>query len=317
MLSSLTEEGTARSFDTLKNGAVDFICKNFIFRENKLLVHRKFIIDKIRKASRMKVKSVTPVFTASGSFSLPPEQEQRVVFCEECGNKEVVNFSRSRLDENIICSACGDSIELVVTGQYRRNTFITVIGGGEGGFYNLLNIIPMLEPDMGGAIIAVLHSNVQQIDAFAEYLDSISSMKVLRARDGVNIEGGNCYLASGEDYMCLKPYSTRLTLQRLKKKTADNVGPLDVLMASISAIFKKKVAGIIISGDREEGEKGVSILLRNRGTQLILESSACLNPSMGKRIMKHCNIHSTIATDALVKKIEKLHNSAKDDIVAG
>ncbi|WP_457576542.1 chemotaxis protein CheB [Desulfomarina sp.] len=317
MLSSLTEEGTARSFDTLKNGAVDFICKNFIFQENKLLVHKKFITDKVKKAAGMEVKSVSPVFTASGSFTLPAKEEQRVVFCEECGNKEVVSFNRSRMDENIICSVCGDSIDLVVTGQYRRNTFVTVIGGGEGGFYNLLNIIPRLEPDMGGAVIAVLHCDVKQIDSFTEYLDSISSMKVLRAGDGVSLEAGNCYLASGEDYMCLKPYSTRLTLQRLQKKTADNVGPLDVLMASVSAIFKKKAAGIIISGDKEEGEKGISILMRNRGTQLILESTACLCSSMGKRVMKQCNIHTTVSMDNLVEKIKHLHRNAKDDIVTG
>jgi two-component system chemotaxis response regulator CheB len=33
MFSSLTSEGTARCFDTLKNGAVDFVCKDVLFQE--------------------------------------------------------------------------------------------------------------------------------------------------------------------------------------------------------------------------------------------------------------------------------------------
>ena len=52
MFSSLTESGTARCFDTLKNGAVDFVCKDFIFQKNSLQTYKKLIIDKVKKAAR-------------------------------------------------------------------------------------------------------------------------------------------------------------------------------------------------------------------------------------------------------------------------
>jgi len=47
MFSSLTEEGTARCFDTLKNGAVDFVSKDFIFQKNHLAEHKKELLEKV------------------------------------------------------------------------------------------------------------------------------------------------------------------------------------------------------------------------------------------------------------------------------
>ena len=45
MFSSLTAGGTARCFDTLKNGAIDFVCKDFIFQKSSLLTHKKLVPD--------------------------------------------------------------------------------------------------------------------------------------------------------------------------------------------------------------------------------------------------------------------------------
>ena len=245
MFSSLTDEGTARCFDTMKNGAVDFVCKDFIFQETKLMDHRQLVLEKVRDAAQVKIQSREPVSTGFHSSGSLPAEEQRIVFCEDCGHKESVSLKRTHFSENIICSNCGDLIELVTNTRDRQNSFVTVIGGGGGSFSNLLEIIPKLESEMGGPVIGIVHGNVQHVNAFSEYLDAISSMKVLRAREGQSIDGGNCYLASGKDYMSIKLSHGRPVLQRLQENIP-GTGPLDVLMASVSAIYKKKTAGVIL-----------------------------------------------------------------------
>ena len=154
MFSSLTREGTARCYDALKNGAVDFLCKDFIFQQEKKDIHRKLVIDKVRKAAGVLIKSREPVFTTGDSSVSSQVKDHRLVFCEECGNKEFVAFKDSRSAESVVCSNCGEMIEFAATLHYRRSTFITVAGG-------------------------------------------------------------NCYLASGHDYMSIEPHGTRLTLHRL------------------------------------------------------------------------------------------------------
>jgi len=312
MFSSLTEGGTARCFDTMKNGAVDFVCKDFIFQKSSLLTHKKLLIDKVKRAALLKLKAREPVFTSSSDTNSPPEVEQRVVFCEECGSREVVSIVHRRPIQNIKCSKCGDTIELSLfaQSQHRRNNFISVLGGGEGCFFNLLQIIPHLSDGFCGALIAVIHQDVEHVNSFAEYLDAISAIKVIRAREGVTIEGGNCYIASGADYMSIKPYSTQLTLQKVATESVKG-GPLDIILASVSTIFKKKAAGIILSGDESDGDRGLAILMKNGGSQAILceEERYCKN--MGQQIMEKCNISGTAAMDHLLEHIRKMHYHAK------
>jgi len=316
MFSSLTEEGTARSFDTLKNGAVDFICKDFIFQKNSVQTQKTVLIDKVRRAAAFHTKAREPIFT---SASLPAdlgEEVRRVVFCEECGQREVVSYLQSQPLRSITCSQCGDSIELSAAEntRFRRNNFISVIGGGEGSFFNLLEIIPRLNPEMGGALVAVIHQETEHLNRFTEYLDAVSAVKVVRAREGINIEGGNCYIASGHDYMHLKPYSAQLTLQRLQK-AALNCGPLDILLASVSTLYKKRACGIILSGDENDGDKGMSILVKNGGTPVILDGFECYCKNMGRNIQNKAAILKTYKTENILETIKTLHYQAKDNTI--
>lgn len=317
MFSSLSERGTARCFDTMKNGAVDFICKDFIFQKSSLLSYKKLLIDKVKKASRIKVKAREPIFTTPSAGSREQEVEQRVIFCEECGNRQVVSIKRSQPLCELTCSKCGDAIELdlVAQSQYRRNTCISVLGGGEGSFFNLLQIVPNLSSDMMGALIVLVHQDVEHVNGFAEYLDAISAIKVIRAREGVNIEGGNCYIASGADYMSIKPYSAQLSLQKVPKGALKG-GPLDYLLASVSTVFKKRASGIILSGEECDGEKGMAILMKNGGLQAILKEEECYCKNMGRQIVEKCNISKTLSIDRILERIKKLHYQSKHGNVA-
>lgn len=318
MFSSLTEKGTARCFDTMKNGALDFICKDFIFQESSLSTYKKRLVDKVKNAALVDIKPIDPSFTLPETIKAASEVEQRVVFCEECGSREIVSIEKARPIPETTCSQCGDTIDLNVSEQsvYRRNTFISVLGGGEGSFLNLLQIVPQLRADMGGALIAVVHQDTEHVNSFAEYLDAISAIKVIRAREGVNIEGGNCYIASGSDYMSIKPYSTQLTLQKVPEGSLKG-GPLDILLASVSTVFKKRAAGIILSGNENDGDKGMSILMKNGGVEAILSEQECYCKNMGRQILEKCNLSKTKTLDHIVANIIKMHCDSKYDSVAG
>ncbi len=318
IFSSLTESGTARCFDTLKNGAVDFVCKDFIFQKSSLLTYKKLILDKVKRAAAVRLKAKEPVFSPPGPAGSASDVEQRVVFCEECGNREVISVLKSQPIENITCSECGDTIELspATLSQDQLNNCVSVLGGGEGCFFNLLQIVPQLDDNMRGALIAVIHQNIDHVNSFAEYLDAISAVKVIRAREGVNIEGGNCYVISGSDYMNIKPYNGQLTLQKVPKASLKG-GPVDILMASVSTVFKKRAAGIILSGDENDGEKGMAILIKNGGMQAILNAEECYYKKMGQQVLEKCNLTGTASLDQLVEMIKGMHYKTKNDGMDG
>lgn len=316
MFSSLTESGTARCFDTLKNGAVDFVCKDFIFQKSSLKTYKKLIIEKVKKAAAVSLKAKEPVFATSGSADSGPEAEQRVVFCEECGNRQVISVIKSQPLDNATCSECGDTIDLKLSTQVedQLSNCVSVIGGGEGSFFNLLQIVPQLGENMRGSLIAVIHQPIDHVNSFAEYLDAISAVKVIRAREGVNIESGNCYIASGSDYMNIKPYNGQLTLQKVPKASLKG-GPVDILLASVSTVFKKRAAGMILSGDENDGDKGIAILLKNGGMQAVLHAEECYYKNMGRQVLEKCDLAGTVCLDHLVEMIRGLHYKTKNDSV--
>lgn len=310
IFSSLTKEGSVRCFDAMKYGAVDFVCKDFIFQGNEISDYDQIIVQKVVRASQVAVRSVETLFSqdlASIIKEASNTPQTQVIFCEECGAQ--VRFDPSTGSKMVECDNCGDIIDVSFHKNYRRNNFVTVIGAGEGGYRNLLNIVPKLPADIDGAIIVLLFGDYEHVNVFAEYLDSITDLKVQRIKDGITIEGGNCYIASGEEYLFLKPFSAHYTLRCTRKKIPGHK-PLDMAMNSIATIFRNKMAGVILSGSEIDGELGVKAIRKNGGKVMVLNPNDCFCKGSAENIIKKCSVDEIVTEIELSDKIKALHKEA-------
>jgi two-component system, chemotaxis family, protein-glutamate methylesterase/glutaminase len=314
MFSSLTKEGTARSFDALKNGAVDFFCKDIFFQRNFIESLKEIIVRKVVNASRISAKSVEPAFPDGGIFPVHSNTVGKVVFCEECGSREVIDPANALEMTTVICSRCGDRVDLTLSHVYRRNSFITFIGAGEGGYSNLLNIIPKINADMHGSIIVQIYGETDHVDAFTDYLDSISTMRVHRIQDGLVIEGGNCYVSSSNQYISLKPYSAQYTL-RCSDTYSPGLSPIDAAMSSIAAVCKDHVAGVILSGNETDGVEGIRAIQKSKGSTFVLDPRKCLCKGLPENIIQTCSSVTLRDESEIVRRIEHHHLQAKEKIL--
>ncbi|PID76479.1 MAG: hypothetical protein CSB24_06380 [Deltaproteobacteria bacterium] len=305
MFSSLTSEGSVRAFDALKYGAVDFICKDFIFQRNDVSDYDSVVIKKIIRASRVTVRPIEKVYNQPGQAAADQETTG-LLFCEDCGSQ--VLFDAASGEKYTLCNNCGDLIEIGLSGQ-DQNNFATIIGAGEGGYANLLQIIPQLPVDMKGIVVVVIYAPYDHVDTFAEYLDAITPMKVQRIRDGASLEGGSCYVASGEEYLFLKPFGTNYTI-RSTRKTIPGHRPLDMAMNSVAAVFEDKVAGILLSGAEIDGEIGVGEIRKKGGRVMALNPNDCFCKSLVENIIKKCVVDEIIKINEAAEKIKKLHEEA-------
>jgi two-component system, chemotaxis family, protein-glutamate methylesterase/glutaminase len=288
IFSSLSEEGTARAFDTLKNGAVDFVSKNALLRHHTPRSRRNLLVDKIGKAAKMVVHAREPLVTpATLPATRPPVR--RIVFCEECGGQEVVEPDSLTGKSTIICRHCGDPLDpaLLLQARYRRNTFITVLGGGDGSFSNLLDIVPKLPAESGGALLAVIDQPPGHVEEFCSYLDAVSTMKIIRARAGTAIEGGTCAIVSARDFLELKPFAAQPILQKIGKGDRRG-GSFDGLLASIGAVYKERAAGVVLSGEGDDGCIGMPTLMAREGAALVLHPDDCFNKEQGRKVTAAC-----------------------------
>ncbi|MBU1140731.1 MAG: chemotaxis protein CheB [Proteobacteria bacterium] len=313
MLSSLSKKGSARCFDALKYGAVDFISKNCFFKGMDMADQGQFVVEKIFAAAHTTVHSIDPMQQGSGSGALT-KIAVKVVFCEDCGTRHIIHNS-VQTGTSVKCNNCGDDISLVADKRFRRVNFVTVIGCGEGGYANLLKIIPELNPEIGGALLVVILDEVEHVESFVKYLDAICDFKVSLAQDGLTLEGGGCYIFSGIEHVELSPYSGNYTLQMEVTPMSGNSGGIDNLMIAASRTLKNRVAGLLLSGAEDDGSKGMEEILKNNGTCWILNPDHCLQKAITSRAFIKYNLPGDLDENAVVTRIRDLHSSYQENVI--
>ncbi len=284
MVSSLSREGSARSFDTLKNGAVDFIGKDSLHPRKGVDLLRKELLYRILCASRVQARSnsiVIPVEKLNGEVE---EERKQVIFCEDCGTRNVIEPSTEGKAEEQRCSQCGDLLGAIVITKYRRVSTVGVIGAGRGGAGNLLNIVPRLPEGCTTTVIVVMHETADFTDSFTRYLNAVSAVKVIRLEEGMNVEGGNCYIASSHDHFSMVAHSTNYTIR--KSTPVSGRGALDLMFESISSILKNRMFALVLSGHQLDGDKGMQQVRRNQGYGAVLNAASCLCKELGENILR-------------------------------
>lgn len=288
MVSSLSREGSARSFDCLKGGAVDFIGKDALHPRKGTEQLKSELLYRILCASRVQVNGAEPLTEEVDSRSVAATSapgDKRVIFCEDCGARNVVESqSPNGVRVEVHCKDCGDLLESVAINAYRRVSSISVIGAGRGSALNLLRIIPRLPSDSGCTQIVVLHESRDYTRSFCRYLNAVSPTRVVELEDGMNIEGGYCYICSYHDHFSMISHTTNFTIR--KAGALPGQGALDQMFESIAAIMKNRLLAVILSGNQLDGEKGIQQVRKKQGFGVVLNAASCLCKELGENILR-------------------------------
>lgn len=313
IFSSLSQDGTARSFDALKYGAVDFVAKSSFFKGSDMAADNELIIKKVTQAATISVKSIDPMQSVLGKGEIG--NAQHLVFCEDCGTRNVVDAQALSMSDSAHCSHCGDEIKLSTDEKFRRLSYAVVIGAGEGGYVNLLQIIPSLSPEMGGAVVVIIHDEAEKVSSFVEYLGSISGMKVVRGQDGLTMEGGSCYIFSGTERVTFSPYSGHYVLRVTSDPSFVKQGAINTTLMSLTPLLKERVVGIVLSGSENDGVKGIDAIGKYNGTVISLDLSRCLCRDMSEKIIR--KFPETLVADEqeIVELIAKLDRQNRQQVV--
>ncbi len=313
LLSSLSKKGTARCFDALKYGAVDFVSKNTFFKGMDGAAHSKLVLGKVFAAAAMSVHSIDPMQQKNGSGALGKIRE-KVIFCEDCGNRQVVKIWPPT-DTFLKCGKCGDEISLLTNKRYRRMNFVTVIGAGESGYANLLKIIPELNPEMGGAVCIMILDRPENVESFVQYLDAICDFEVILGQDGATLEGGCCYIFSGRDAVTLSPYSGNFCFQVQPFQESNEPLPIDGLMASVASFLKTRASGILLSGADSDGHSGMDAIMHEKGSCFVLSPAHCLHRKMPSGPLLRHDMYDDLDETRLAARIQKCHFANKGNVI--
>lgn len=286
IFSSLSEVASARAFDVLKNGAVDFVSKDALIDETESTQIEDVLLEKITAASMMRVP-MRKAFSLSQVTDIAPKvAQEKVIFCEDCGNRMVVSVLEERL--GVTCDRCGD-ILVLATDVNHTPTSLAVLIGDEGSFYNILSIVPELEEYPATAITCILDVSEQHLDKFTQYLNSISKIPVIRGAVGTLVESGNCYLFTRSEKLCLRPHSSLLKLQHIPQQVSE-IDPADLMLASVAKVFKDKSLTVLLSGKKSAPVRGLDHMKKNGASIIAIDPKLCMYAQMASSITEKFSV---------------------------
>lgn len=303
LIAENTPASLQNCFIGMRYGVVDYIVKSQ-FKKNDPDI-KKELVNKIVGASKMD----TEILNGSALVNNQTEQSLQhddIVFCEDCGARNIFPPKSGSNGDYRVCSRCGDILETHLINRYKRTNYVTIIAAGAGSYRNLINIIPRVSDSLSGAIIIVVSGSIGHVDSLTRYLNTLATIKVMRITTGCQIEGGNCYIAAASENYFMKPHSTSNKMERAKPNPPN--GPLDIMMQSVSESFKHNSAGLFLSGDTKAGENGLNYLKKNGGISAILSSPNCLHKQLGEHILRRCAVDKIVGESDATQFITELHS---------
>lgn len=233
MVSSLTQQGTATTFECLELGAFDFVGKPDGTVSSNMGVVADELISKLKAAAS---RGIVDRLQRSRERRQPYRPPVRTTF---------ENITRKRA---------------------------IVIGISTGGPATLQDVLPLIPADVPASIFLVQHMPPAFIASFAKRLDDHCTLKIVEARSGMSIEPSICYVAPGGMHLCLHRKMTGELVIRTPTSPATLFMPsVGVMMESVLKIYGADTIGVLMTGIGDDGADQM-VAIKQAGGHTIAES---------------------------------------------
>lgn len=234
MVSSLTENGSEITMRALELGAVDFVTKPKLSIQSGMLEYTELIAEKIRTASRAKIKLRTLATNAHGSH--------------------------------------GETLA-PIRNPLTSSEKLIIIGASTGGTEAIKEFLMQMPSDCPGILITQ-HMPEGFTRSFANRLDKLCKISVKEAEGGERVLPGHAYIAPGHSHLLLARsganYMTKLDQGPPVNRHRPSV---DVLFSSAAISAGKNAVGVILTGMGKDGAAGM-LEMKNAGAYNFAQNEA-------------------------------------------
>ena len=236
MVSSLTERGSEITMRALELGAVDFVTKPKISIQSGMREYTDLIADKIRAASKARVRARTlPQAGAAGHEGQAPLPQLR----------------------NPLMS----SEKLII------------IGASTGGTEAIREFLMQMPSDCPGILITQ-HMPEGFTRSFAKRLDSLCKISVVEAAGNERVLPGHAYIAPGHSHLTLARSGANYMTKIDQGEPVNRHRPsVDVLFRSAAQFAGKNAVGVILTGMGKDGAAGM-LEMKNAGAYNFAQDEA-------------------------------------------
>ncbi len=279
MVSSLTTEGAAATFEALDLGAVDFIPKNLGLAALDILKIQRELIVKVKAAARSCKVQPSPI-------DFPP-----------------AGGVRGRVGDHA-SQFIGQVRDVQQLRPIRSQVALVTIGASTGGPKAVRTIVSALPADMP-CVFVVQHMPPAFTGVFAERLNRLSALEVQEASAGAVIRPGLVLIApGGKNLQVLR----RTPLEAVVSLSSEPVGSLycpsvDVTFKSAAAAFPGRCLGVILTGMGSDGREGAREMRRRGCKVLAQDEKSCVVYGMPRAVVEAGLADKVVPLELMPKEI--------------
>ncbi|WP_338638825.1 chemotaxis response regulator protein-glutamate methylesterase [Burkholderia pyrrocinia] len=239
MVSSLTERGSEITLRALELGAVDFVTKPRVGIRDGMLDYAEKLADKIRAASRARVRQA-PQPQAAARAADSPAAAPMV-------NNPLVSTEK-----------------------------LIIIGASTGGTEAIREVLTPLPPDAPAVLIAQ-HMPPGFTKSFAQRLNGLCRIAVKEAEHGERVLPGHAYIAPGHAHLLLARSGANYIAQLSDEPPVNRHRPsVDVLFRSAATHAGKNAIGVILTGMGRDGAAGLLEMKRAGAHTFAQDEASCI-----------------------------------------
>lgn len=181
---------------------------------------------------------------------------------------------------------------------------LVIIGSSTGGPKAVEEVFAQIPANLPAGIVVVQHMPKDFTRSFAERLNNLFPFPVKEASDGDLIENGKVLIAPGD-------YHLTITAQkRVKLNQEERVmflrPAVDVTMATLPAVFGKRILGVILTGMGKDGAKGMAQIKQAGGITIAQDRNTSTIYSMPRVVAEEGNADYILPLDRIGKVITEL-----------
>jgi two-component system, chemotaxis family, protein-glutamate methylesterase/glutaminase len=180
---------------------------------------------------------------------------------------------------------------------------IIVIGASAGGVHALSETIAGLPVDLPAAVFAVLHLSPFGRSALPAILGRASPLPAEHPVEGESIRRGRIYVAPPDRHLALEPERIRLSMG----PTENGHRPaIDVLFRTAAESFGRRVIGVVLTGNLDDGTAGLALVKARRGIAIVQDPEEADYPSMPSSALRNVDVDHVLPIAEIGPLLDRL-----------
>jgi two-component system chemotaxis response regulator CheB len=180
---------------------------------------------------------------------------------------------------------------------------VIAVGASAGGVEALTRLVGLLPADLGAPVLVVLHVSPTGTSVLPEILDRRTKLVVRAAGDGEALHAGRIYVAPSDVHLAVEDGVVRVTREPRENGHRPAVDPL---LRSVARAYGHRSVGVVLSGSRDDGARGLAILRAAGGTALVQDPGECLYAGMPTSALNAVPDAEVLGVEALAARLIEL-----------